>query len=760
MRLKREFLCLLGISLILISAFNVRGGYATYKVILIDGSTVYVSNETGILQVTGIGPEVKHAIWRDSSGLYVVPRDVNISRFDIQLFNIERLIKEGYYNMSVIPVIIMFNSFDQELFLEEAFKKERIGRIITKYAIIPGIAALIYMNSTERAFKELTKIDGKTWLDRKVYAYLNVSVPLIGAPSIWNLGYNGSGIKIAILDTGIDNNHPDFKFPNGTSKIKVNVNFSNDGTSNDLNGHGTHCASIAAGTGAASNGKFTGVAPGALLWNVKVLNRNGEGYSSWVISGIQYAALGPDNKSGTGDEADILSLSFGAFENTDGTDPLSLAVDNAVKAGAVVVVAAGNEGPGYHTVGTPACSKMAVTVGASDKSDFLAEFSSWGPTYDLRVKPDVLAPGVSIIAARASNGSTQPIPENKYYAKLSGTSMAAPHVAGVVALMKQAHPSWNASMIKNALIGMAKDLGHNIYKQGGGRVNAQASVLTKLIPLNASISLGLINGTKEFNITFLNVEDKSINISFKPLLYDIMWRSFDNAVHLNSSMISIPPNGSRSISVFINSTGLPQNYYSGIIWTNYSIGGSYLHSIFGFSLVKEPIVLITGSYVRSGKIELNLTVIAPNILNKTEYAVDNTSSIEEERCYLGLKAEDMTLNIDGKKYDDGIHTIYVRGVDSMGEKGPWVKAYFSTRTLYARYNLISLIFNRKNYRASDLSVALPSITLISRWDPIKQDYFSYIPGFSGLEDDFRIELGSGYFIYLSSPGKLVEVSEP
>ena len=759
MRLKKELLCLLGISLILMSSFSVRGGYTTYKVVLIDGSTVYVSNETGFLQVTGISPEMKHAIWRDSSGLYVVPRDVNLSKFDIQLFNINLLIKEGYYNMSAIPVIIILNS-SQELLLEETFRKEGIGRIITKYTIIPGIAALIYANSTERAFKELAKVDGKTWLDRKVHAYLNVSVPLIGAPSIWNLGYNGSGIKIAILDTGIDNSHPDFKFPNGTSKIKVNVVFSNDGTSDDLNGHGTHCASIAAGTGAASNGKFTGVAPGALLWNVKVLNRNGEGYSSWIISGIQYAALGPDNKSRTGDEADILSLSFGAFENTDGTDPLSLAVDSAVKAGAVVVIAAGNDGPGYHTVGIPACSKMGITVGASDKSDFLAEFSSWGPTYDLRVKPDVLAPGVSIIAARASKGNIQPIPENSYYAKLSGTSMAAPHVAGVVALMKQAHPNWNASMIKNAIIGMAKDLGYNIYKQGGGRVNAQASVLTKLIPLDASTSLGLINGTGKFNITFLNVGDKAIRISLRPRLYDILGRSFDNAVYLNASTVNIPSNGSASISVFINSTGLPQNYYSGIIWTNYSINGSYLHSIFSFSLVKEPVVLLTGSYVRSGKVELNITVIAPNILNKTEYAVDNVSSVNEKKFYLGLKAEDITLIINGKNYNDGIHTVYMRGVDSMGVKGPWKEAYFSTRSLYARYNLISLIFNRKNYNASDLSAALPSITLISRWDPVKQDYFSYIPGFSGPADDFRIEAGSGYFIYLSNSDKLVEVSEP
>jgi subtilisin family serine protease len=430
-------------------------------------------------------------------------RDINLSRFDIQLFNVEYLLKEGYYNMPFIPVIVVFSSLNQSA-LESSLESENLGKITAKYTIIPAVAAVIYTNSTERAFQKLSNVNGRIWLDRKVHAYLNVSVPLIGAPSIWNLGYNGSGIKIAILDTGIDTSHPDFHFPNGTSKVKVNVNFGSDGTTDDLNGHGTHVASIAAGTGAASNGKFTGVAPGAILWNVKVLNKAGEGLTSWVISGIQYAALGPDNRSKTGDEADILSLSLGSFDNTEGDDPLSLAVDNAVMAGAVVVVSAGNEGTGYHTVGTPGCSKMAITVGASDKSDILAGFSSWGPSADLRIKPDVLAPGVSIIAARASKGSIQPIPENSYYAQLSGTSMAAPHVSGVVALIKQAHPNWDPLTIKNALISTGRDLKYNVYQQGGGRVNAAASVLTKLIPVNASISLGLINGTRKFNLTFLN----------------------------------------------------------------------------------------------------------------------------------------------------------------------------------------------------------------------------------------------------------------
>ncbi|GAI40080.1 unnamed protein product, partial [marine sediment metagenome] len=139
-------------------------------------------------------------------------------------------------------------------------------------------------------------------------------------------GNRGEGEEIAILDTGIDSSHPalddlDDNPVTNDPKVIVNVNFSDDQSSGDLFGHGTHCAGIAAGTAAGTD--YQGVAPGAWLWNVKVLNQWGIGYESWIISGINFASLGPDNMPETGDEADIISMSLGLLDYSDGTDPVS-----------------------------------------------------------------------------------------------------------------------------------------------------------------------------------------------------------------------------------------------------------------------------------------------------------------------------------------------------------------------------------------------------------------------------------------------------
>jgi PKD repeat protein len=163
--------------------------------------------------------------------------------------------------------------------------------------------------------------------------------------------------------------------------------------------------------------QYKGVAPGAYLWNVKVLNRYGWGYMSWVIAGIEYAAYGPDGIPRTGDEADIISMSFGE-PGTDGTDPLSQAVNDAVNQGIVVVVATGNSGSSWYTISNPGVAEKVITVGASTKDDKIAWFSSRGPTIDFRVKPDVVAPRVDIIAPRARN-TWMGSPINDYYTRAS-----------------------------------------------------------------------------------------------------------------------------------------------------------------------------------------------------------------------------------------------------------------------------------------------------------------------------------------------------
>ncbi|MFF4291913.1 S8 family serine peptidase, partial [Streptomyces sp. NPDC001633] len=261
------------------------------------------------------------------------------------------------------------------------------------------------------------------WLDGVRKASLDKSVPQIGAPTAWKAGYNGKGVKIAVLDTGIDATHPDLK-----DQVIESKNFSTAADALDHFGHGTHVASIVGGTGAASSGSRKGVAPKAELLIGKVLGDDGYGSESQVIDGMEWAAA---------EHAKVVNMSLGSDEPTDGTDPMSQALNTLSASGnTLFVVAAGNAGEnGDSTIGSPGAADAALTVGAVDRDDSLASFSSRGPRLgDKAVKPDVTAPGVGIVAARAS-GTTMGDPVDANYTAASGTSMATPHVAGAVALI-------------------------------------------------------------------------------------------------------------------------------------------------------------------------------------------------------------------------------------------------------------------------------------------------------------------------------------
>jgi subtilisin family serine protease len=589
-----------------------------YNLTLITGDSVLarVAENGTILSIavspadpTKLGQEFLILKMRNST--YVIPSSVDPRKYDLELFDIDLLIKEGYGELPHIPVIVQ-HSTDVSALIGQV--KARRGEVTRSFSITPAIAIRLpkdragSINELLASSRDIRRV----WLDRKVHPNLDESAPLIGAPDAWTLGLNGSGVRIAIIDTGIDASHPDFYFPNGTSKIERAVSFVDydgdgvpDEPPNDYFGHGTHVASIAAGTGAKSSGRFKGIAYGAKLWNVKVLNREGWGYLSWVIAGVEYAALGPDHMPNTGDEADILSLSLGTYWWTDGTDPLSMACDAAVDAGRVVVVAAGNWG-GYFYIGVPATARKVITVGATDKQDKLAWFSSCGPTIDYRVKPDIVAPGVDIWAALArgsyieywANQSWIPAidvdGDGRYdYVRLSGTSMSTPHVSGAAALLKQLSPHLTPNEIKNILISTAKDLGYNAYQQGGGRVNITSAISTPVLVDPATISLGAITEDKLVNttITFafrplLRIRPlTNITLSLEATVREIFTGSVVNAARLNTTVITIPFNESRAVLLTINTT-LPKSIYEGRV-TAKVVGGPWgnrtVHAILGFA---------------------------------------------------------------------------------------------------------------------------------------------------------------------------------
>ncbi|MBI5651319.1 MAG: S8 family serine peptidase [Chloroflexi bacterium] len=227
--------------------------------------------------------------------------------------------------------------------------KYRAGASMSAAMTVPGLSAprrqfrLIpasAFDATQDAINTLSDRDdvAMIWHDGIAHAILNASVPLINAPQLWQNNLTGMGIRVAVVDTGIDPNHPDL-----VNRVAAIADFTGEGEG-DGHGHGTHVAGTIGGNGAASGGLYKGVAPECALYAAKVLNSQGSGSFSSVVAGIEWAVQ---------QNVHVMNLSLGADGSCDGTDAMSEACDAAVAAGVIVCVAAGNAGPGAYTVGSP-----------------------------------------------------------------------------------------------------------------------------------------------------------------------------------------------------------------------------------------------------------------------------------------------------------------------------------------------------------------------------------------------------------------------
>jgi subtilisin family serine protease len=385
----------------------------------------------------------------------------------------------------------------------------------------------------------LRALPGVKALHHVGYAHLEniASVPFIGAPQVWNgLRDQGEGIRIAIVDTGIDYTHRNFGGPgtpsayannNGTTiepgtfptaKVIGGYDFAGDNYHPDPNnpdsaaptpdpdpldqqGHGSHVAGTAAGFGVP--GKIgAGVAPRALLYAYKVFSTDPYTPDPVVLAGME-RAVDPNGDGDLTDHADVINLSL-ADDYGLATDPLSVASDRAVSVGAIVVAAAGNAGNRPYITGTPATANDVISVGASldstqgARADQLAAFSSRGPRRgDARLKPDLVAPGYAIPSTRVGSGDGAMF--------LSGTSMATPHVSGVAALLRRLHPDWSVGEIKAVLMntagptfqdGAGGTLPYAISLQGAGRVRADVAAQTLSVAISEA-------GTPNLSFGFL-----------------------------------------------------------------------------------------------------------------------------------------------------------------------------------------------------------------------------------------------------------------
>ena len=487
-----------------------------------------------------------------------------------------------------VTIIVMLNAPSKN-HIDELSK---YGQIKYAYNIIDAIA----IKTRKKLVNDIASLPyvEKVWPDLRVRIMLDTSVSDIKATYVWETyGYDGSGITIAIIDTGIDASHAAlddldddpttwdpkviaFKdFVNGLDDLDPS-----DGMdAYDDNGHGTHVAGIAAGTGAPDY-KYVGVAPKAYLVGIKVLDDSGSGTLSDVIAGIEWAVENKDTYN-----IRVINLSLGASViDNDGTSPVAIAVDRAVLAGIVVCVAAGNDGPAPGSISTPGDAHLAITVGAAFDSGegtkgAVALFSSQGPTDDGRVKPDITAPGVDIMAPEANTGTG--------YIEHSGTSMATPHVAGAVALLLQSNPTLDPAQVKYILtrttqVDYYSGTPDNI--EGYGYIDIAAAIANAeelsddLIGLSATMDLSysvLKRGRRRIVGYTIYVELYVTDATGAPAAYVwvLIWIEDSTGEILYAAADQTDSNGYYSTSYTVSSTGtyyvyaIVDDYYNGYHYT-------------------------------------------------------------------------------------------------------------------------------------------------------------------------------------------------
>ncbi|MFE9741536.1 S8 family serine peptidase [Streptomyces sp. NPDC006477] len=455
------------------SAAQARAGDRPATVTLVTGDRVVVTRgadgapaATALPREDGTVPLLQTR--RSGPDLYVYPEAATAAlaagRVDEELFNVTGLVRQGYDDAATttLPLIAVYGA-DLARSVPAAPRGARRGQVLKA---VDGVALTAEKKQAVTFWAELNAPTArsasgitKLWLDRKVQATLERSTRQVNAPEAWAAGYDGTGTTVAVLDTGADVEHPDLK-----GRVTASANFTDSPTTGDFQGHGTHTLSTVGGSGAASDGRKKGVAPGAALLNGKVLDDSGSGAASWIIAGMEWAVA---------QGADVVSMSLGSPVPTDCTDPMSVAAEELARNdGTLFVVAAGNSGPALDTVSSPGCAPGVLTVGATDRDDSTAYFSSRGPTIvHHTLKPELAAPGVGISAAAAGGRGVYA------YRSMSGTSMATPHVAGAAAIVKQRHPDWTGRQIKSALVASAdSSVPGDVREVGGGRLDVKAAI--------------------------------------------------------------------------------------------------------------------------------------------------------------------------------------------------------------------------------------------------------------------------------------------
>ncbi|MFG1880380.1 S8 family serine peptidase [Micromonospora sp. NPDC049102] len=543
----------------------------THAVTLITGDTVTTRRGAngGTVDVRSpSGGSTPVRVVEAGDDLYVYPQSVlpyvAAKTLDKRLFNVTRLIADGYDDAQVdhLPLIVSYTDAAASRradatpagatrirtlsSISGAAVSEDRDQAGTFWTALTGTAAKSATTDAGRFGAGITKI----WLDGRVRADLADTTAQIGAPEVWAGGDTGTGVRVAVLDTGIDPTHPDL-----ADRIATTAVFVPGEQITDRAGHGTHVASTVAGTGAASGGREKGVAPTATLAIGKVLSDTGNGQDSWVIAGMEWAA----RESG----ARIVNLSLGAGQPSDGADPMSQALNTlSAETGTLFVVAAGNDGL-QSTISAPGAADAALTVGAVDNNDELASFSSEGPRIgDEAIKPELTAPGVGVLAARS-----QYVPGEGLYQSMDGTSMATPHVAGAAALLAARHPDWTGQQLKDALVSVTRATPqYDPYQAGTGRVDAAAAVRAPVVATGVvSFSMGRDTAKPTHPVTYTNTTGQPITLG---LVVDAVTAP-SGLFTLSAEQLTVPAHGVATVTLTVDTTrAVAGNRYTGQVVAN------------------------------------------------------------------------------------------------------------------------------------------------------------------------------------------------
>ncbi|PYQ38858.1 MAG: hypothetical protein DMG99_17635 [Acidobacteria bacterium] len=439
--------------------------------------------------------------------------------------------KQGSANGKTVRVIVQYKHIPTAV--HYSTMKGRGARLHTTLHMISGAAFTIPVNALP-ALEADPEIKSVT-IDHPIAVMDDLTNSATGVSSAWNAGFTGAGIGVAVIDSGINDSHPDlWDSTHTSSRVLYHQDFTGTATTNsngakyDLYGHGTHVAGIIAGNGYLSGGHYSGVAPEASLIDLRALDANGAGTDSTVIAAIQQAITLKNAYN-----IRIINLSLGRGIPASYTqDPLCQAVEAAWNNGIVVVVAAGNLGrlsvygsSGFGTITAPGNDPFVITVGATKsngsatpQAETKASYSSKGPTtYDHVLKPDLMAPGSAIVSLAAPGATLEASYPNDVvagtdgkadYFTLSGTSMATPAVAGAAALMLEEQNTLTPDQVKARLMKTAYKMGmfstsayvphlfmsfvdfYDLFSVGSGLLNVQAATAnTDLAPAGVGSAL-------------------------------------------------------------------------------------------------------------------------------------------------------------------------------------------------------------------------------------------------------------------------------